>query len=76
MEDIEFKYLKNLSRQFPNINSCITEIINLQAILLMPKPTEHFISDIHGEFEQFDHVLRNGSGSVKNKIIEDRKSVV
>lgn len=71
MEDIEFKYLKNLSRQFPNINSCITEIINLQAILLMPKPTEHFISDIHGEFEQFDHVLRNGSGSVKNKIIDE-----
>lgn len=62
------KYLKLLSRQYPNIASACTEIINLQAILNLPKGTEHFLSDIHGEYEAFTHVLRNASGVIKRKI--------
>lgn len=51
------KYLKVLSKQYPNIAAAATEIVNLQAILSLPKGTEHFITDIHGEYEQFRHVL-------------------
>ena len=61
-------YLKLLSRQFPTISAASTEIINLQAILNLPKGTEHFISDIHGEYESFIHVLKNASGVIKLKI--------
>ena len=64
----DFKYLKLLAKQYPNITSASTEIINLQAILNLPKGTEHFISDIHGEYEAFSHVLRNASGVIKNHI--------
>lgn len=64
------RYLELLSRQFPTIRSASTEIINLSAILELPKGTEHFISDIHGEYEAFSHVLRNGSGSIKRRIDE------
>ncbi|MEA4973222.1 MAG: fructose-1,6-bisphosphatase [Candidatus Metalachnospira sp.] len=64
----EFKYLKLLAKQYPNITSASTEIINLQAILNLPKGTEHFVSDIHGEYEAFSHVLRNASGVIKNHI--------
>ncbi len=64
------RYLKLLSKQFPTIASCCTEIINLQAILNLPKGTEHFLSDIHGEYEAFNHVLKNGSGNIKRKITE------
>ena len=64
----DFKYLKLLAKQYPNITSASTEIINLQAILNLPKGTEHFISDIHGEYESFSHVLRNASGVIKNHI--------
>ncbi len=64
-------YLKSLSKQFPTIADAATEIINLQAILSLPKGTEHFLTDIHGEWEQFNHVLKNGSGSVKRKIDEE-----
>lgn len=71
MEDLEFKYLKTLSKQFPNIDSAATEIINLESILNLPKGTEHFISDVHGEYEHFRHVIRNGSGSVRKKIDEE-----
>lgn len=72
MEDFEYKiYLKSLSKQFPTIADAATEIINLQAILSLPKGTEHFLTDIHGEYEQFNHVLKNGSGSVKRKIDEE-----
>ena len=46
----------------------VTEIINLEAILNLPKGTEHFVSDLHGEYQAFQHVLRNGSGNVKQKI--------
>ena len=62
------KYLKLLSKQYPNINSASSEIINLSAILNLPKGTEHFLSDIHGEYQAFSHVLRNASGVIKNHI--------
>lgn len=71
MVEQEYKYLKSLSNQFPTIASASTEIINLQAILSLPKGTEHFITDIHGEYEQFQHVIKNGSGSIKRKIEEE-----
>lgn len=64
----ELKYLELLSRSFRNIAETSTEIINLQAILNLPKGTEHFLTDIHGEYEAFSHVLRNASGSVRQKI--------
>ena len=62
------KYLELLSQKYPNIGSAATEIINLEAILNLPKGTEHFLSDIHGEYEPFIHVLKNGSGVIKRKI--------
>lgn len=62
------KYLKLLAKQYPDIAEASTEIINLEAILNLPKGTEHFLSDIHGEYEPFIHVLKNGSGVVKRKI--------
>lgn len=62
------RYIKLLSKQYPTINKASTEIINLQAILNLPKGTEHFISDIHGEYEAFTHVLRNASGVIIRKI--------
>ena len=64
----KMKYLKLLSRDYPNRGSASTRIINLQAILNLPKGTEHFLSDIHGEDESFFHVLKNGSGVIKTKI--------
>ena len=71
MDDMELRYLKSLSKQYPNIASASTEIINLQAILNLPKGTEHFMTDVHGEYEQFNHVLKNGSGSGRRKIDEE-----
>ncbi|MEG0108122.1 MAG: fructose-1,6-bisphosphatase [Lachnospiraceae bacterium] len=68
MRALEFKYLERLSDLYPSIASASTEIINLQAILNLPKGTEHFMTDIHGENEAFSHVLKNGSGSVRRKI--------
>lgn len=64
----ELKYLSLLSKQYPTINTASTEIINLQAILNLPKGTEHFLTDIHGEYEAFNHVLKNASGVIKRKI--------
>ena len=64
----ELKYLELLARSFRNIPETSTEIINLQAILNLPKGTEHFLSDVHGEYEAFTHVIRNGSGSIRQKI--------
>lgn len=61
-------YLKLLANTYSNSNKACTEIINLQAILNLPKGTEHFISDIHGESEAFDHVLKNGSGVIRSKL--------
>ena len=71
LELMELKYLKSLAHQYPNIASASTEIINLQAILNLPKGTEHFLTDIHGEYEQFKHVLKNGSGAVRRQIDEE-----
>ena len=71
MDDLELKYLRSLAHQYPTIAAASTEIINLQAILNLPKGTEHFLTDIHGEFDHFNHVLKNGSGSVKRKIDEE-----
>lgn len=70
MGNQELKYLKLLSTKFKNISQTTTEIINLQAILNLPKGTEHFLTDIHGEYEAFNHVLKNGSGTIKDKINE------
>lgn len=67
-DDRSISYLKLLSKQYPTIDAASTEIINLQAILNLPKGTEHFLSDIHGEHESFSHVLRNASGVIKRKI--------
>ncbi|MBU3180459.1 fructose-1,6-bisphosphatase [Clostridium psychrophilum] len=64
----DLRYLKLLSSKYPTISDACTEIINLQAILNLPKGTEHFLSDIHGEYESFSHVLRNASGVIKRKI--------
>lgn len=71
MDGMELKYLKSIAKQYPTVASASTEIINLQAILNLPKGTEHFLTDIHGEYEQFNHVLKNGSGSVRGKIDEE-----
>ena len=68
--DDNLKYLKLLAKQYPTIAKASTEIINLEAILNLPKGTEHFLADLHGEYEPFVHVLRNGSGAVKIKIEE------
>ncbi|MBC1891690.1 fructose-1,6-bisphosphatase [Listeria booriae] len=68
MHTDQFKYLRLLSRNYPTIASTATEIINLEAILNLPKGTEHFLSDLHGEYEAFEQVIRNGSGVVKRKI--------
>ncbi|SFA93677.1 fructose-1,6-bisphosphatase [Clostridium frigidicarnis] len=69
-EDIksDLRYLNLLANQYPTIDSASTEIINLQAILNLPKGTEHFLTDIHGEYEPFIHVLKNASGVIKRKI--------
>lgn len=68
MKNLETRYLERLSDCYPTIAAASTEIINLQAILNLPKGTEHFLTDIHGEYEAFSHVLKNGSGSVRRKI--------
>lgn len=84
MENMKLKYLERMSELYPTIAKASTEIINLQAILNLPKGTEHFLTDIHGEFEAFSHVLKNGSGSVRRKIdtvfghtmsLQDKKSL-
>ena len=66
----DLKYLRLLSQSFPNISEASTEIINLQAILNLPKGTEHFLADIHGEYEAFQHILKNASGNIQRKVNE------
>lgn len=68
VEKERIHYLEQLAELYPTIGRASTEIINLQSILYLPKGTEHFLSDIHGEFRAFSHVLRNGSGAVRKKI--------
>ena len=72
----DLRYLELLAKQYPSIQAASTEIINLSAILHLPKGTEHFLSDIHGEYEPFLHVLRNGSGSVWRRIEEAFQSTL
>ena len=66
----DLRYLQLLSHSFPTIADASTEIINLEAILNLPKGTEHFLTDLHGEYEAFQHVLKNASGAVKRKVNE------
>ena len=61
-------YLKMLAKQYPTVQAASTEIINLQAILDLPKGTEHFLSDVHGEYEAFQHILNSASGVVREKL--------
>ena len=68
MDNDKLKFLKLLSKSFPSIASTSAEIINLKSILNLPKGTEHFLTDIHGEYKAFNHVLRNGSGVIRDKI--------
>ena len=64
------RLLEILSQSIPNIGTACSEIINLEAILNLPKGTEHFLADIHGEYEAFQHILKNASGNIKRKVLE------
>ncbi len=66
----ELRYLALLSEQFPTRQSVFTEVINLEAILGLPKATEHFMSDVHGEYEAFEHILNNCSGVIRERVRE------
>ncbi|MCC8169476.1 MAG: fructose-1,6-bisphosphatase, partial [Oscillospiraceae bacterium] len=66
--DYDIDYLRLLSEQYPTIKSACAEIITLQSRQKLPKLTEHFMSDIHGEYESFLHILKNASGVIKDKI--------
>ncbi len=66
----DLRLLELLSQTFPSVGTASTEIINLEAILSLPKGTEHFIADIHGEHEAFRHILKNASGNIKRKVKE------
>ena len=68
MKPLKMKYLKSLAKQYPNIAEASSEVIRLRSLLHLPKGTEHFVSDLHGENELFLHTLRTGSGAVKGKI--------
>lgn len=68
MRNLETKYLERLAELYPTIAAASTEVINLEAILNLPKGTEHYLTDIHGEYEAFSHVLKNGSGAVRRKV--------
>ena len=66
----ELKFLELLAQKFPTVAEAATEIINLEAILNLPKGTEHFLTDLHGEAEAFRHVLKNASGVIRQKVDE------
>lgn len=65
---VERKYLELLAEKFPTTQSVFTEVINLEAILNLPKGTEHFVSDVHGEYEAFEHILNNCSGVIRERV--------
>lgn len=69
-EDLDLRYLRLLAKSFPTVAAASTEIINLEAILNLPKGTEHFLTDIHGEDQAFRHVLKNASGTIRRKVDE------
>ena len=62
------RVLELLSQSFGTISAAATEIINLEAILNLPKGTEHFVADLHGEYDAFNHLLKNGSGNIRRKV--------
>ena len=64
----QLHYLRLLSKQFPTVQAAGTEIIRLQVILNLPKGTQHFMSDIHGEYEAFLHIMNSGSGEIREKL--------
>ena len=68
MKSLEARYLDRLAELYPSIAAASTEVINLEAILNLPKGTEHFVADVHGEHEAFLHILRNASGKIKRKV--------
>ena len=68
MNDRDIKYLELLAKNYPNVHATAAEIVRLQAILELPKTTEHFMSDIHGEYSYFTHILKNASGAIHSKI--------
>lgn len=68
MITLDIRYLERLAELYPTVAAASTEVINLEAILNLPKGTEHFLTDIHGEDEAFAHVLKNGSGAVRRKV--------
>ncbi|MDO4287827.1 MAG: fructose-1,6-bisphosphatase [Eubacterium sp.] len=70
------KYLELLSNSFPNITTAVGEVVNLTAILNLPKSTEHFLTDIHGEHEAFNHVMQNSSGAIRRKVMDELGSTV
>ena len=67
---MDIAYLQLLAEQYPSVQAASTQIIELEATLELPKGTEHFLSDIHGEYEAFSHLLRNSSGSLRRRIDE------
>ena len=70
MTHTDERYLHLLSTAYPTVADAASEIINLEAILNLPKGTEHFLADLHGEHEAFIHVLKNASGNIKRKVSE------
>ena len=68
--DRDRRVLELLSQSFPTVSAASTEIINLEAILNLPKGTEHFVADLHGEHEAFRHIIRNASGDIRRKVKE------
>ena len=66
----DLKFLNLLAKDYPNVRAASAEIINLSAILALPKGTEYFLSDLHGEHEAFIHMLKSASGTIKDKIDE------
>ena len=68
MNERDIKYLELLAKNYPTVHAAAAEIVRLQAILELPKTTEHFMSDIHGEYSYFTHILKNASGAIHSKI--------
>ena len=73
---MDSRYLNLLAKEFPTINSAASEIINLSAIRSLPKSTEYFFSDIHGEHEAFIHMLRSASGVIRKKLDDRLSSII
>lgn len=73
-KELKRQYLDLIAEKFDSEEKVATEIIHLESILDLPKGTEHFVSDLHGEYHAFQHVLRNGSGNLQQKIHDIFKS--